>query len=211
MESDRRGVTSAQRPSSRAARARVARAASRSSRSCVARSSPGRYEPGERLIEATLSSELGTSRGPVREALRQLENEGLVMSFPYRGAVVLGVSDEEVQEVLIPIRLTLERYSFVHALDRMTDDGLRRARQAGVADGAGGAGERPAQARRGRPPLPRHRHLELRADRTPSRSGARSGRGSAPTSSATAAARASARWWRSTASCSPRCSRATRS
>jgi DNA-binding GntR family transcriptional regulator len=81
----------------------------------------GDYEPGERLIEATLSIELGTSRGPVREALRQLENEGLVESFPYRGAVVLGVSDEEVQEVLIPIRLTLERYSFAHALDRMAD------------------------------------------------------------------------------------------
>ena len=81
----------------------------------------GTYEPGERLIEATLSTELGTSRGPVREALRHLENEGLVMSFPYRGAVVLGVSDEEVQEVLIPIRLTLERYSFAHALDRLTD------------------------------------------------------------------------------------------
>jgi DNA-binding GntR family transcriptional regulator len=43
------------------------------------------------------------------------------MSFPYRGAVVLGVSDEEVQEVLIPIRLTLERYSFAHAATRMTD------------------------------------------------------------------------------------------
>jgi len=84
----------------------------------------GSYEPGERLIEATLSTELGTSRGPVREALKQLENEGLVMSFPYRGAVVLGVSDEEVQEVLIPIRLTLERYSFLHALDRMTEDDL---------------------------------------------------------------------------------------
>ena len=82
----------------------------------------GSYEPGERLIEATLSTELGTSRGPVREALRQLENEGLVMSFPYRGAVVLGVSDDEVQEVLIPIRLTLERYSFLHALERMTDE-----------------------------------------------------------------------------------------
>jgi DNA-binding GntR family transcriptional regulator len=81
----------------------------------------GRYEPGERLIETSLSEELGTSRGPVREALRQLESEGLVMSFPYRGAVVLGVSDEEVQEVLIPIRLTLERYSFVHAAERMTD------------------------------------------------------------------------------------------
>ena len=58
----------------------------------------------------------------MREALRQLENEGLVMSFPYRGAVVLGVSDEEVQEVLIPIRLTLERYSFMRALERMTEE-----------------------------------------------------------------------------------------
>ena len=76
----------------------------------------GHFEPGERLIEATLSQELGTSRGPVREALRQLENEGLVMSVPYKGAVVLGVSDEEVQEVLIPIRLVLERYSFARAV-----------------------------------------------------------------------------------------------
>jgi DNA-binding GntR family transcriptional regulator len=57
----------------------------------------GRFAPGDRLIESTLSAELGTSRGPVREALRQLESEGLVMSFPYRGAVVLGVSDAEVQ------------------------------------------------------------------------------------------------------------------
>src|SRR3954449_13170028 len=81
----------------------------------------GSSGPGERLIEETLSTQLRRSRGPVREALRQLENEGLVMSFPYRGAVVLGVADEEVQEVLIPIRLTLERYSFVHALARMTD------------------------------------------------------------------------------------------
>ena len=82
----------------------------------------GRFEPGDRLIESALSTQLGTSRGPVREALRQLENEGLVMSFPYRGAVVVGVSDEEVHEVLIPIRLTLERYSFARALEKLTDD-----------------------------------------------------------------------------------------
>ena len=82
----------------------------------------GRFEAGERLIESALSAEFGTSRGPVREALRQLENEGLVMSFPYRGAVVLGVSDEEVHEVLIPIRLTLERHSFERALEKLTDD-----------------------------------------------------------------------------------------
>ena len=82
----------------------------------------GRFEAGERLIESALSAEFGTSRGPVREALRQLENEGLVMSVPYRGAVVLGVSDEEVHEVLIPIRLTLERHSFGRALEKLTDD-----------------------------------------------------------------------------------------
>ena len=81
----------------------------------------GHFEPGQRLIEATLSRELRTSRGPVREALHQLENEGLVMSVPYKGAVVLGVSDEEVQEVLIPIRLVLERYSFSHAVRVMTE------------------------------------------------------------------------------------------
>lgn len=81
----------------------------------------GRYGDGERLIEDRIARELKTSRGPVREALRQLEHEGLVTSFPYRGAVVLAVSDEEVHEVLIPIRLTLERFSFGKALDRMVD------------------------------------------------------------------------------------------
>jgi DNA-binding GntR family transcriptional regulator len=79
----------------------------------------GRYVDGDRLIEDRIARELGTSRGPVREALRQLEHEGLVISYPYRGAVVQGVSDEEVHEVLIPIRLTLERFSFAKAVERM--------------------------------------------------------------------------------------------
>jgi len=81
----------------------------------------GEYVDGERLIEDRIARELATSRGPVREALAQLEYEGLVVSYPYRGAVVLGVSDEEVHEVLIPIRLTLERFSFSKALERMAD------------------------------------------------------------------------------------------
>jgi DNA-binding GntR family transcriptional regulator len=102
----------------------------------------GRFQPGDRLIESALSAEFGTSRGPVREALRQLENEGLVMSVPYRGAVVLGVSDEEVQEVLIPIRLTLERYSFLHALTRMTDDDFAElAKQIWLMEQAGKAND----------------------------------------------------------------------
>ena len=82
----------------------------------------GRLEDGERLIEDRIARELQTSRGPVREALRQLEHEGFVVSYPYRGAVVLGVSDEEVQQVLVPVRLVLERYSFPKAAELMTDD-----------------------------------------------------------------------------------------
>jgi DNA-binding GntR family transcriptional regulator len=81
----------------------------------------GDLEDGERLIEDKIARELKTSRGPVREALRQLEHEGFVVSYPYRGAVVLGVSDEEVQQVLIPVRLTLEKYSIPKAVERMDD------------------------------------------------------------------------------------------
>ena len=81
----------------------------------------GRYADGDRLIEDRIAQELATSRGPVREALRQLEHEGLVVSYPYRGAVVLGVSEEEVHEVMIPIRLTLERYAFARALPRLRE------------------------------------------------------------------------------------------
>jgi DNA-binding GntR family transcriptional regulator len=81
----------------------------------------GKLVDGERLIEDQIARRLETSRGPVREALRQLEHEGLVVSYPYRGAMVLGVSDEEVQHVLIPIRLTLERYCFLKALERMSE------------------------------------------------------------------------------------------
>jgi len=81
----------------------------------------GKLEDGERLIEDKIARELQTSRGPVREALRQLEHEGFVVSYPYRGAVVLGVSDEEVHQVLIPVRLTLEKFSIPKAVERMDD------------------------------------------------------------------------------------------
>jgi DNA-binding GntR family transcriptional regulator len=84
----------------------------------------GQLADGERLIEERIARELKTSRGPVREALRQLEHEGLVVSYPYRGAVVMGVSDEEVHEVLIPVRLTLERYSFLKAIERLAEDDM---------------------------------------------------------------------------------------
>ncbi len=124
----------------------------------------------------------------MREALKQLENEGLVMSFPYRGAVVLGVSDEEVQEVLIPIRLTLERYSFMHALDRITDEEFAElGKEVWLMEQP--RGRRPCPTRRGRPALPRDRDLGLGPDAHGADVAHDLRRGSAPTSSVTAAAR----------------------
>lgn len=82
----------------------------------------GRLRPGDRLVEADLAKRLGTSRAPVREALRQLEQEGLVTSRPYAVTEVMGLSQAEVEEVLVPIRLTIERFAFASALKELTDD-----------------------------------------------------------------------------------------
>lgn len=76
----------------------------------------GELPSGHRLVEEELSRQMETSRGPVREALRLLEQEGLVVSRPYRGTVVAEISDTEAREVLVPVRLALERFAFRHAM-----------------------------------------------------------------------------------------------
>ncbi len=102
----------------------------------------GQLEGGTRLIEERIARELKTSRGPVREALRQLEHEGFVLSYPYRGAVVLDVSDEEVQQVLVPIRLVLEKFSFPKAAELMTEaDFAELAKQVWLMGEAGRTGD----------------------------------------------------------------------
>ncbi|ADB33534.1 transcriptional regulator, GntR family [Kribbella flavida DSM 17836] len=82
--------------------------------------SSGMLQPGDRLREPDLAAQFGTSRAPLREALRQLENEGLVVSSPYRGTVVLGISQVEIEEVIVPIRRTLERFALRHALPKLS-------------------------------------------------------------------------------------------
>jgi DNA-binding GntR family transcriptional regulator len=67
----------------------------------------GVYAAGERLAEERLSAELGVSRVPVRDALRHLAAEGLVVLRPRRGAVVVSHTPEQVQD-LIEVRATLE-------------------------------------------------------------------------------------------------------
>jgi DNA-binding GntR family transcriptional regulator len=59
----------------------------------------GAYAPGRRVMEQEVSLEFGVSRGPVREALRLLERDGLVTILPRRGAQVTRLSIEEVREI----------------------------------------------------------------------------------------------------------------
>lgn len=67
----------------------------------------GRYKPGERLVEDRLARDFSVSRIPVREALRSLASEGLVVMAPRRGATVTTISREAAQE-MIEVRATLE-------------------------------------------------------------------------------------------------------
>jgi DNA-binding GntR family transcriptional regulator len=70
----------------------------------------GNLKPGDKLREIEISTQMGVSRGPIREAFRELESQGLVLSLPYRETVVADVTKDEVINLLIPIRLKLELY-----------------------------------------------------------------------------------------------------
>lgn len=70
----------------------------------------GHLKPGDKLREQDISAQMSVSRGPLREALRDLEALGLVVSQPYRETAVADVHLEEVVGLLIPIRLQLELF-----------------------------------------------------------------------------------------------------
>jgi len=59
----------------------------------------GHYAPGQRVMEQAIAAEFSVSRGPVREALRLLERDGLVTILPRRGAQVTSLTTEEVREI----------------------------------------------------------------------------------------------------------------
>ncbi|WP_397452320.1 GntR family transcriptional regulator [Pseudomonas sp. NA-150] len=81
----------------------------------------GRFKPGDRLVEQTLYTALDVSRTSLREALRQLEAEGLVEQVPHRGAYVASVSAEDAVQIY-DVRGALEvlavRNFVRHASDR---------------------------------------------------------------------------------------------
>ncbi|MCC6945829.1 MAG: GntR family transcriptional regulator, partial [Thermomicrobiales bacterium] len=67
----------------------------------------GALKPGQRIVEQDLAEQLAVSRLPIREAIRQLEYEGLLESIPHKGAVVATVSERDIRE-LFSLRDALE-------------------------------------------------------------------------------------------------------
>ena len=81
----------------------------------------GELEPGERLMEIQLADRLGVSRTPIREAIRKLELEGLVLMIPRKGAEVAKISAKSLRDVL-EVRRSLEELAIELAIERMSPE-----------------------------------------------------------------------------------------
>ena len=89
----------------------------------------GKLKPGERLMEVHLANRLGVSRTPIREAIRKLELEGLVIMIPRRGAEVAQITEKSLQDVL-EVRRSLDALSVELACDRISQEELARLKEA---------------------------------------------------------------------------------
>ena len=85
----------------------------------------GSIEPGERLTQEKVAEELQTSRTPVREAFRRLEQEGLVERLPQGGVRVTSIDQESIAHIF-GVRQALERYAIELACDRITEAEIAR-------------------------------------------------------------------------------------
>lgn len=81
----------------------------------------GELKPGERLMEIQLANKLGVSRTPIREAIRKLELEGLVLMIPRKGAEVADITEKSLMDVL-EVRKALEELSVRLTCDRITKE-----------------------------------------------------------------------------------------
>lgn len=89
----------------------------------------GELKPGERLMEIQLANKLGVSRTPIREAIRKLELEGLVLMIPRKGAEVAQITEKNMQDVL-EVRKALEELSVQLACERITAEQVEEMKMA---------------------------------------------------------------------------------
>lgn len=83
----------------------------------------GELRPGERLMELQLASKLGVSRTPIREAIRMLEQEGLAVTIPRKGAEVAKMTEKDMKDVL-QVREALDELAANIACERITKEEL---------------------------------------------------------------------------------------
>lgn len=84
----------------------------------------GVYTPGQRLQEMDLAAALKVSRSPIREALRQLASDGLVVEFPNRGVFVKEFTARDIEEVF-DVRVLLESYAILRSAAHMTPERMQ--------------------------------------------------------------------------------------
>ena len=85
----------------------------------------GELKPGERLMEIRLANKLGVSRTPIREAIRKLELEGLVLMVPRKGAEVAEITEKNLRDVL-EVRCALEELAVQLACDRIDPERMQQ-------------------------------------------------------------------------------------
>jgi len=78
-------------------------------------------KPGQRIMERRIAEIMETSRGPVRDALRLLEREGLVVRYPHRGTFVARLTTQDLEEIH-SLRVALETLALDYAIKRATDE-----------------------------------------------------------------------------------------
>ena len=89
----------------------------------------GELKPGERLMELQLAARLGVSRTPIREAIRMLEQEGLAVTIPRRGAEVAKMTEKDMQDVL-QVREALDELAASIACEMISKEELEQLEQA---------------------------------------------------------------------------------
>ncbi len=85
----------------------------------------GRIGEGERLVEQELVHRFGVSRTPIREAIVQLSHEGLLESLPHRSVRVAATPPDEIRELILPVRATLESFALTTIFESLTVEDFR--------------------------------------------------------------------------------------
>lgn len=106
----------------------------------------GELQPGQRVTENEIAESLGVSRAPVREAIRELVNEGFLQSFAYRETRVSRITTLELLEVLIPTRIIAETFALRHLMNRSDPESVLARLEGHTEDMLKAASENDARA-----------------------------------------------------------------